>query len=149
MVLSRIPVPGRTVALLSVLAFLAAACIQTQVSTVIQVVPVGPGGSPNHEYIAAAEGAPEAQAFLAQFPQAEVLVDDSGNLAVDFRHNKHLPTRTTESWEGIRLRVFLDPEDLEPVDAFIQCKNDDGENQFIYTELLEYIEQYSLNQRCP
>jgi hypothetical protein len=146
---TRSLVPVRTIVVLSILAVLTAACVQTQVSTAIQIVPIGPGGPSDPEYTAAAESSPEAQAFLAQFPQAEVLVDDSGNLAVDFRHNKHLPTRTTESWEGLRLRVILDPEDLQPIDAFIQCKNSDGENQFIYTELIEYIEQYSLHQRCP
>lgn len=109
---------------------------------------VGDAGVSDEEYIRIAGETEEARAFLEQFPEAEILVDRSSRLAVDFRYSQVVPVTTEDAWEGIRLRVFIDPESKRAEDIFIQCSDQKGSN-FIETNLLEYLTQYGNSQRCP
>ena len=106
-------------------------------------------GVSDEEYIRVASEAEEVQAFLSIYPKPEIYVDRSSRLAVDFRFSKVTPISTNQSWEGIRLRVFVDPKDKQVTDAFIDCKDNNGKQKFIEEELIEYLEQYVKNQSCP
>ncbi len=106
-------------------------------------------GVSDEDYIRIASEAEAAQAFLDKYPQTEIYVDRSSKLAVDFRFNKVAPTATVQSWEGIRLRVFIDPKNKQVAGAFIHCKNKSGKDIFIEEKLIEYLEQYAISQSCP
>jgi hypothetical protein len=101
-------------------------------------------GVSDEEYVSIARVFPDAKAFLEKYPQAETYVDRSGRLAVDFRVTKRPVTSTTQSWEGIRLRVFIDPRTKQPTEAFIQCND-----RIIKNNVRQYLEQYSTTQTCP
>lgn len=101
-------------------------------------------GVSDEAYISIARLHPDAQAFLEQYPQAETYVDRSGRLAVDFRETRIPVTATNQEWKGIRLRVFIDPDTNQPIDALIQC--DSG---IIENNLLQHMEQYFSGQACP
>lgn len=101
-------------------------------------------GVTDAEYVSIASNAQIAGFFLEKYPQAEILVDRSGWLAVDFRVSKHPITSTAQSWQGIRLRVFIDPKTNQPTESFIQC-----DNKFVREKVKQYLEQYSETQSCP
>jgi hypothetical protein len=106
-------------------------------------------GVSDEDYIRIAAETEEARAFLDQFPEAEILVDRSSKLAVDLRFDKVLPATTEQPWEGIRLRVFIDPETKRAEDTFIQCSDHGGQSNFVEEELIDYLEQYVQSQSCP
>lgn len=106
-------------------------------------------GVSDEEYIRIAGETEEARAFLDRFLEAKALVDRSSKLAVDFRVDKVLPAITEQSWEGIRLRVFIDPETKRAEGAFIQCSDRSGQSNFVKEELIDYLEQYVQIQSCP
>jgi hypothetical protein len=101
-------------------------------------------GVSDEEYISVARNTEESRAFLVKYPQAEVIVDRSSQLAVDFRINKHPVTSTTQNWEGIRLRVFIDPKTKQPAETFLQC-----DNKFVKESIIQYLEQFAKTQSCP
>lgn len=101
-------------------------------------------GVPDEEYVSIARMHHDAKAFLEKYPQAETYVDRSGKLAVDFRVNKRVVTSTTQHWEGIRLRVFIDPKKNQPTETFIQCNE-----RIIKSNLRQYLAQYFTTQTCP
>jgi hypothetical protein len=101
-------------------------------------------GVSDEEYISVARNTEESGAFLEKYPQAEVIVDRSSKLAVDFRMSKYLVTSTTQNWEGIRLRVFIDPKTKQPSETFLQC-----DNTFVKERIIQYLEQYAKTQSCP
>src|SRR5574340_1188514 len=98
-------------------------------------------------YIRIADGAAESQAFLRQFPEAEILVDRSSKLAVDYRFTQFQPTSTEQSWQGIRLRIFIDPRDNRVDDSFIQCSDQNG-STIVEEELIAFIEKYGETKTC-
>jgi len=106
-------------------------------------------GISDEEYIQIARETEEAQAFMFQFPEAKIVVDRSSKLAVDFRYDQVLPASTEQSWEGIRLRVFINPESKRAEGAFIQCNDHSGQSNFVEVELIDYLEQYKKSQSCP
>jgi hypothetical protein len=106
-------------------------------------------GVSDEEYIRIASATEEAQAFLNIYPDSEIYVDRSSKLAVDFRFNKRTPASTNELWEGIRLRVFIDPKDKQVAGVFVDCKDNSRKQQFIEEELIDHLEQYRKNNNCP
>jgi hypothetical protein len=101
-------------------------------------------GISDEDYISIARAHPDAQAFLEEYPQAEAIVDRSGRLAVDFRVTTHSAISTTQQWEGIRLRIFLDPETNQPTDALFQC------NERVYEDnVRQNMDRYFAAQACP
>jgi hypothetical protein len=101
-------------------------------------------GVSDEEYISVARNTEEAGAFLEKYPQAEVIVDRSNKLAVDFRMSMYLVTSTTQNWEGIRLRVFIDPKTKQPAETFLQC-----DNTFVKDRIIQYLEQCAKTQSYP
>jgi len=101
-------------------------------------------GISDEEYVSIARGHDDAQAFLERFPQAETNVDRSGSLAVDFLIAARPVTSTTQQWEGIRLRVFIDPDTNRPVDTLLQC-----DNRITEDNVREYLQQYFATAACP
>jgi len=91
----------------------------------------------------------EARAFLDQFPESEILVDRSSKLAVDYQFTKVQPATTEQRWEGIKLRVFINPDQKRAEGALIQCSDQDGGPHFINEELIRYLEQYAESHGCP
>lgn len=106
-------------------------------------------GVSDQEYIQIASKTDEARAFIDLFPEAKILVDRNGQLAVDFRFDKVLPATSEQSWEGIRLRIFIDPKNKRVAGTFIQCDDQDKRSRFIEVGLIEYLEQYAKSQHCP
>jgi hypothetical protein len=102
----------------------------------------------DEEYISIAVGTEEARVFMDRFPQSAIQVDRSSRLAVDFRFDRVYPATTTQSWEGIRLRVFIDPESQRVDDSFIQCSDQDADH-FVDGNLIEYMDQFAKSQNCP
>jgi hypothetical protein len=86
-------------------------------------------GVKDEEYIAIANQTLEAQKFLEKYPNADIQVDRSGRLAVDYRVDTHL------SIEYLRLRVFIDWRTNKTTDMFI-----DNTGSYITEDLLEYLE---------
>jgi hypothetical protein len=101
-------------------------------------------GVSDEEYISIAKMHPVAQAFMERLPQSETYVDRSGALAVDFKVTKHLAADSTQNWEGIRLRVFINPNTNEPTEAFIQCND-----KIVKNNLEQYLKQYLTDSSCP
>jgi hypothetical protein len=101
-------------------------------------------GISDDEYISIARNQHDAQIFLYRYPEAESYVDRSGSLAVDFLVAKRPVTSTTQHWEGIRLRIFIDPDTNQPIDTLFQC-----DNSIIEDNVREYLEQYVATQSCP
>jgi hypothetical protein len=136
---------GKAQALLSIslpVLLIAASCS-------IQPLQYNEDGVSDEEYIRIASAAEEAQAFLNIYPDSEIYVDRSSKLAVDFRFNKHIPASTNQSWEGIRMRVVIDPKDKQVAGVFVDCKDNSRKQQFIEDDLIHYLEQYSKNNNCP
>jgi hypothetical protein len=106
-------------------------------------------GVSDDEYIRIASETGEARAFMSKYPSAEVYVDRDGRLAVDFRFNKVIPFSTEQTWEGIRLRVFIDARDKKVSGAFLDCKDSHAKHKFIEGKLVEYLEQYDVDTGCP
>jgi hypothetical protein len=125
---------------------LAASLVVTMISSACASVPQQyyDNEVSDEEYVSIARNTQEAQAFLAKYPQAEVLVDRSGKLAVDFRMTKHPVTSTAQTWEGIRLRVFIDPRTNQPAETFLQCNN-----KLVQEQVIQYLEQYAETESCP
>ena len=101
-------------------------------------------GISDEEYVSIARGHDDAQAFLERYPQAETYVDRSGSLAVDFLIATRPVTSTTQQWEGIRLRIFIDPDTNRPVDTLFQC-----DDRIIEDNVREYLQQYFATAECP
>lgn len=101
-------------------------------------------GTPDETYILVAKATHEAQTFLALFPNAEINVDRSGRLAVDFRLDKWPIIDSTKNWEGIRLRVFINPKNNHPQEMFIQCNT-----KMIQRDIIQNIKIYAARQNCP
>lgn len=101
-------------------------------------------GVSDAEYVSIACLHPAAHTFIDLFPLYETYVDRSGKLAVDFMAEKRLPTDTTQNWEGIRLRIFINATTNQLADAFIQCNN-----EIVKINLEKYLEQYFTNEFCP
>jgi hypothetical protein len=99
---------------------------------------------PDREYAEIAQEHPHAQAFLERYPEAETHVDRSGRLAVDFRVTRRVPTDTTQNWEGVRLRVFIDPDTKQPADTFLQC-----DERILKDNVLRHLDEYFTTQACP
>ena len=74
-------------------------------------------GISDPEYIRIAKATTEARAFLQKHPDAQVAVDRSGSLAVDFWVS---PAGATHI-DHLRLRVFIDPRRHRPMKSFIVC----------------------------
>jgi len=55
-------------------------------------------GISDEEYIAIAGQTEEARAFLTRYPQAEIYVDRSGALAVDYRVTRQPVVNTAHEW---------------------------------------------------
>jgi hypothetical protein len=106
-------------------------------------------GVSNEEYIRVASEIEETQTFLELFPEAEILVDRSSKLAVDYRFTLAQPTTTVQFWEGIRLRVFINPESKRAEGAFIQCSDHGGQSNLVEEELIEYMKQFEQDLSCP
>ncbi len=116
-----------------------------------------PAALSDEQYMALAKNASAARAFLQHFPSAEVYVDDdpsvlaldcmlgvSCRLAVDFRVTTHAPANSTQQWEGIRLRVFLDSKTGKIRGSLLQCNEKIRQGQILYN--IEYYYQTGL---CP
>jgi hypothetical protein len=101
-------------------------------------------GVADEEYVSVAREHPDAQAFLEKYPQAETYVDRSGGIAVDFLVSKHPVTSTTQLWEGIRLRVFIDSSTNQPTETLLQC-----DNRIIESNVRQYLEKYFTTHTCP
>jgi hypothetical protein len=101
-------------------------------------------GVADEEYVSVAREHPNAQVFLEKYPQAENYVDRSGRLAVDFIISKHPVTSTTQLWEGIRLRVFIDSSTNKSTETLFQC-----DNRIIEKNVRQYMEQYFTTHTCP
>lgn len=87
-------------------------------------------GVADEEYIAITNQILEAQKFLEKYPNADIEVDRSGRLAVDYRVDTHL------SIEGyLRLRIFIDWRTNKTQDMFI-----DNSGTYITENSLEYLE---------
>ncbi|ACA59261.1 WD40 domain protein beta Propeller [Candidatus Desulforudis audaxviator MP104C] len=84
--------------------------------------------------INAAKGTPEAKKLLARYPWAQVLVDRSGKLAVDFRVDKL--ESGDEPGPYLRLRVFIDPATNTSADRFL-----DLNGRVIRTEILRHLDE--------
>lgn len=103
-----------------------------------------PGNASDEEYVSIARTNRDAQALLDKFPQAETSVDREGRLAVDFRVSQPAMNKAAERWEGIRLRVFIDPKTNQATESFIDCNA-----KIVRENLKEYLEQYAITQTCP
>ena len=101
-------------------------------------------GLSDEEYVSIARGHDDAQAFFEAYPEAETYVDRSGALAVDFRVTRSPVTSTTQRWEGIRLRVFIDPRSKQPTKTLIQC-----DDRMIEKNVRQYLAQYLTTKTCP
>jgi len=101
-------------------------------------------GVTDEAYIEAARAHPDAQAFLDQFPSAEIVVDRSARLAVDFLETRRAAGTANANWEGIRLRVFIDPETNEPEEAIIQC-----DSKMVEGDLRRVMAAYVKTGLCP
>ena len=101
-------------------------------------------GFADEEYVSVAREHPDAKVFLEKYPQADTYVDRSGRLAVDFLVSKHPVTSTTQLWEGIRLRVFIDSSANQPTETLFQC-----DNRIIENNVRQYLEQYFTTHTCP
>ncbi len=101
-------------------------------------------GVSDAEYVDIAREHPHARAFLERYPLAETYVDRSGRLAVDFRVDRRPVTESTQSWEGIRLRVFLSPQTMQPTETLLQC-----DERILTHDVLGYLEEYFTTQACP
>ncbi len=102
------------------------------------------GNASDEEYVSIARTNREAQALLSKFPQAETSVDREGRLAVDFRVPKPFGNEAAERWEGLRLRVFIDPKTNQATESFIDCNT-----KIVRENLKRYLEQYAITQTCP
>jgi hypothetical protein len=100
-------------------------------------------GVTDEEYVSVAREHPDAQAFLEKYPPAETYVDRSGGLAVDFLVSKYPVTSTTQLWEGIRLRVFIDSSTNQPTGTLFQC-----DNRIIENNVRQYLDQYFTTHTC-
>jgi hypothetical protein len=100
-------------------------------------------GISDEEYVSIARGHDDAKAFLERYPQAEIYVDRSGRLAVDFRATTRPVTRTTQRWKGIRLRVFIDPRRNRPTDTLFQCND-----KIVEKNVRLHLEQYFSTGSC-
>ncbi len=92
-------------------------------------------GISDGEYIKIASQTIEAQKFLEKYPNATIYVDRSSRLAVDYRVDKYQINDTTQSWKGIRLRIFIDWRNNKPTSKFIDCSG-----TIIRKSLSEYLE---------
>jgi hypothetical protein len=101
-------------------------------------------GVADEEYVSVAREHPDAQVFLEKYSQAKNYVDRSGRLAVDFIISKHPVTSTTQLWEGIRLRVFIDSSTNKSTETLFQC-----DNRIIEKNVRQYMEQYFTTHTCP
>lgn len=84
--------------------------------------------------INAAKGTPEAKKLLAKYPWAEIAVDRSGKLAVDFRVDKLEGNDKPGAY--LRLRVFIDPATNTPGDQFL-----DLSGKVIRRDILHYLDK--------
>ncbi len=84
-------------------------------------------GVSDEEYAATASQTPEAKKFLEKYPDAEIYVDRSGALAVDYRVDGQ------DSY--LRLRIFIDAKTNTPVEKFIDCNS-----SYFYSNFFDYIE---------
>ena len=97
-------------------------------------------GLSDHESIRIASQIPEAQAFLKRYPHAEVDVDRSGALAVDFRvqGRGHKVIAGASHPVYLRLRVLLNPRTHRPTRMFLDCTG-----EVVTRDLLHYLERRS------
>jgi hypothetical protein len=100
-------------------------------------------GTSDEEYISIAREQEDVRIFLERYPQAEMAVDRSGRLAVDFKVTTISVISTTQNWEGIRLRIFLDPKTNQPTGSLFQCNN-----KVIENEVHKYLGNYLETQEC-
>ncbi len=116
-----------------------------------------PAALSDEQFTALAKNTSEARAFLQRYPSAEVCVDDdpsvldlgcllgvSCRLAVDFRVTTHAPANTTQPWEGIRLRVFLDSMTGKLRSSLLQCNE-----KIVHGHIMYNIEHYYQTGLCP
>lgn len=92
-------------------------------------------GITDEEYIAIAGQTVEAQKVLEKYPDATILVDRSGALAVDYRVDKSVKNDTALVSKYLRLRIFIDWRTNQPSERFIDCSG-----TYITKNLLEYLE---------
>jgi len=92
-------------------------------------------GISDPEYIRIAKTTTEVRAFLQKYPNAQVAVDRSGSLAVDFWIS---PPGATHI-DHLRLRVLLDPRRHRPTKRFIVCAG-----RLVQQHLLEFLQ----TERC-
>jgi hypothetical protein len=101
-------------------------------------------GVTDEQYVSIAGRTPEAELILTTYPQAEALVDRDGALAVDYRVSKHPPTSSAQRWEGIRVRVFIDPGSRQPNGILVQC-----DDKIIQKDTMPYLRRYVETRSCP
>lgn len=95
-----------------------------------------PDSLPDSLVIGNQKNLPEVKAFLAKYPDAGVMVDRSGRLAVDYRVDKQL-SNSTDSIHTLRLRVFSDNLG-RPQEMYVDCANDKN-LQLKYDDILNYV----------
>ncbi len=71
----------------------------------------------------------EVKIFLNKYPNANVIVDKSGKLAVDYR--------VDDMNSYIRLRIFINPLTNGVEDMFIECYTDKSEK--VRNNIIDYI----------
>jgi hypothetical protein len=83
------------------------------------------------EYIRIAKTTLEAEKFLEKYPNAQIVVDRSGALAVDFR----IDSPEINDIRYLRLRVFINPRNYKPAEKLIDCSGN-----YIKQNLIEYLQ---------
>lgn len=81
------------------------------------------------------EGLPEVTAFLDKYPGADIQIDRSGRVAVDYRVDRVFDDGT---FEYLRLRVLSDSNGI-PQEMFVDCYAK-GQTQLTYDNIVDYIE---------
>lgn len=82
---------------------------------------------PNEVLIMNAEKLEEVKIFLQKYPNAQIQIERSGRLAVDYRVSKPSNDNNSLVDPYLRLRIFLNLEG-KPEEIFIDCWNGQNNN---------------------
>ncbi len=102
------------------------------------------------EYVSIAKSAPISNQFMEKYPDANIYVDRSGSLAVDFMiydYGAIIMPGTADYPEvpaSLRLRVFIDPILNAPTTAFIDCRP----SQNSYLPVDKNLDGYLKTETC-
>ena len=92
---------------------------------------------PNEVIIGRANQLEEAKIFLTKYPDANIEVDRSGQLAVDYRFTKPAQAGNSDVQPYLRLRILMNPAG-EPQELFTECW--DGRNRHIEkNDIINYL----------